>query len=155
MTRNQLFLRPYRPADLPGIYAIEDQCFVGSFRFSRKELKGYIEAESAIALIAETNEDLVGFAVADLQMDGEVTFGYLQTIDVLPVYRGKGIASAMLREVEDRIAEKDGRVLMLHVSVLNRPAIGLYDKHGYSLCGLHGGFYGKGGDAFVYSKTLR
>jgi len=155
VTSGELLLRPYRPADLPGIFAVEDQCFFGPFRFSQKELKGYIEAESAITLIAEASEILVGFAVADLQMDGHVTIGYLQTIDVAPAHRGRGIASAMLRQMEHRITEEDARALMLHVSVLNQPAIALYEKHGYSQLAIEEGFYGDAGDAFLYWKALR
>lgn len=76
--------------------------------------------------------------------------GYLQTIDIAPKYRRRGVASRILEHVEDQIAQAGGLAMRLHVSVQNQPAIMMYEHHGYSrLAG-----YAISAITFVFAITL-
>jgi ribosomal-protein-alanine N-acetyltransferase len=138
------------------MYAVEELCFAPPFTFSCEQLRELATGESSFTSIAEDSGKLVGFAIAELIKEQAFRYGYLQTIDVAPEHRGRGIASKLLRHVEENIAAAGAHVVLLHVAVQNREAIGLYEKNGYSRVGVEEGFYRRDdGDAFVYEKSLR
>jgi ribosomal-protein-alanine N-acetyltransferase len=156
MFAGDVTLRRYRPEDLPLMHAVEELCFAPPLTFSCEQLRELATGESSFTSIAEDEGKLAGFAIAQLMKEPALCYGYLQTIDVAPEHRGRGIASKLLRHVEENIAAAGGRVMLLHVAVQNREAIGLYEKRGYSHVGLEEGFYRRNdGDAFIYEKRLR
>jgi [ribosomal protein S18]-alanine N-acetyltransferase len=138
------------------MYAVEKLCFAPPLTFSCEQLRELTRGASSFTSIAEDGGKLAGFAIAALMKERPRRYGYLQTIDVAPEHRGRGIASKLLRHVEENIAAAGGRVMLLHVAVQNREAIGLYEKHGYTRVGVEDGFYRRdNGDAFIYEKHLR
>jgi ribosomal-protein-alanine N-acetyltransferase len=145
-------LREYRAGDLDAIFALDVACFAPPFRFSRRAMRGFVEARGAAAVIAEAGSDanveLVGFCVA--QLEGEV--GYVVTLDVAEEWRRRGVARRLMEEVEARMRAVGALRMELHVSVENAAAIGFYEGMGYARAGRVKGFYGRGGDAWVYRK---
>jgi ribosomal protein S18 acetylase RimI-like enzyme len=57
-----------------------------------------------------------------------------------------------MEEVEARMRAAGARGMELHVSVENAGAIGFYEGLGYARVGRVRGFYGQGGDAWVYRR---
>ena len=57
---------------------------------------------------------------------GAEHFGYLITMDVLPRYRRKGVAAALLAEAERRLAERDVREVWLETATDNEAAIAFW-----------------------------
>jgi [ribosomal protein S18]-alanine N-acetyltransferase len=150
--RDQVRLREYRAGDLEAMYALDVACFAEPFRFSRRAMREFVEAKGAAAVIAETgaNADLVGFCVA--QREGEV--GYVVTLDVAEAGRRQGLAQRLMEEVEARMQAAGAKGMELHVSVENAGAIGFYEGMGYGRVGRVKGFYGRGGDAWVYRREF-
>lgn len=148
-------LRPYNRQDLPLLFAVEALCFAPPFRFSQQTLLALAEGDSSFTWIAEDGDQVAGFAIVELVTTSSVPHGYLQTIDIAPEYRRRGVAAKLLDCVESQMVQAGARVMKLHVSTRNHPAITMYEHHGYSRLSIEERFYGsKGGEAFLYEKLL-
>ena len=84
--------RLYQPADFAQLYAVEELCFEPPFRFSRALMRKLIANASSATWIAEENSELAGFAIVDWATVPKGTVAYIQTIEVHPASRRRGIA---------------------------------------------------------------
>ncbi len=147
--------RPYQPADFKALYAVEELCFEPPFRFSRAYMRQLVRNANGAAWIAEDDEELIGFAIVEwTPSENEIT-AYIQTIEVTPSRRRRGIASALLRFVEDSAGAAGASRIWLHVDAENSAAIQLYESHGYPRQGREEHYYARHRTAFVYTKLLR
>ena len=99
-------------------------------------------------------------------LDGETVAGYVGSQTVLdeadimnvavhPEYRRRGIAKALLIELERRLEENGVVTLALEVRASNDPAIRLYEKLGYTLAGVRKNYYfHPKEDALILKKQL-
>lgn len=78
----------------------------------------------------------------------------LLAIAVSPAARRRGLARVMLQEAECLAAQLGAEALLLHTSVDNGAAQGLFRKCGFSRVVLRGKFYPEGQDAFCMIKEL-
>jgi ribosomal protein S18 acetylase RimI-like enzyme len=105
--------------------------------------------------IAEENGLLAGFAVIDWAEEPGAIIAYIQTIEVDPEHRKKGIGSELLRRVEDSARTARAILIWLHVDALNDSAIRLYRAHGYRTEGRQEHYYARGRAAEIYVKPLQ
>ncbi|MGD0957465.1 MAG: N-acetyltransferase [Candidatus Acidiferrales bacterium] len=150
---SNLTLRPYRPADFETLYEIDQACYEPTIAYSRRELRNYLRFPGAECVVAETGVDkpaIVGFCVTAHEED----WGYIVTIDVLGAYRRQGVATALLREVERRLAASGAKEIALETATDNAPAIAFWQKHGYRTRGVKKGYYPGGRDAYSMVKPL-
>lgn len=145
---NEVTLRDYQPGDADALYALDLVCFEPEFRFSRRAMRAFAEAEGAVTVLAEAASDLVGFCVAQM----ENNFGYVVTLDVAPAWRRRGLARRLMEAAEGRIRAAGGVGMELHVFKENFAAMQFYEGRGYGRVGMAEGFYGRGMDALVYRK---
>jgi [ribosomal protein S18]-alanine N-acetyltransferase len=159
-----MLYRLYQPADFPQLYAVEELCFDAPFRFSRALMRKLIANPNSATWIAETlagekkiaeeNKKLAGFAIVDWATVPKGTVAYIQTIEVNPASRRKGIASELLRLSEVSALVVGATAIWLHVDVENSAAMRLYEGRGYSRKGREEHFYARNRAAFIYAKTL-
>jgi [ribosomal protein S18]-alanine N-acetyltransferase len=148
-----MLYRLFKPEDFEGLYAVEKICFQPPFRFGRAFMRRIVEASNGAAWIAEEEGKMAGFAVVEWALDADV-FAYLQTIEVLPEYRGRGIASELLQRIESSSGAAGASSLWLHVDVTNTGAIRLYEKHGFAFQGKKDHYYARDRGALIYRKLL-
>ena len=75
---------------------------------------------------------------------------------VAPAARRRGVAEALMRELEARLAPNGVEKITLEVRASNEPAIRLYEKLGYTQVGVRKGYYEKPReDALILQKELR
>ncbi len=75
---------------------------------------------------------------------------------VAPAARRRGVAEALMRELEARLAPNGIEKITLEVRASNEPAIRLYEKLGYTQVGVRKGYYEKPReDALILQKKLR
>ena len=75
---------------------------------------------------------------------------------VSPAARRRGIAEALMLELEARLAPRGVEKITLEVRSSNEPAIRLYEKLGYARVGVRKGYYEKPReDALILQKELR
>ncbi len=104
--------------------------------------------------IAEENSELAGFAIVDWATVPKGTVAYIQTIEVHPGSRRRGIAAELLNHTEDSARAAGAAAIWLHVDVENSAAIRLYETRGYVRKRREEHFYARHRPAFVYAKSL-
>jgi ribosomal-protein-alanine N-acetyltransferase len=147
--------RLYQPSDFAELYAIEEECFQPPIRFGRRYMRTLLNSPNSAAWMAEEEGRIAGFAIVDFTAGREGTIGYIQTIEVAPAYRRRGVATGLLDQVEDSSRHFEAVAVWLHVDSTNDSAIRLYRAHGYVKQGTQNHYYARGRAADIYVKILR
>jgi ribosomal protein S18 acetylase RimI-like enzyme len=146
--------RLYTAGDFVQLYAIEEVCFQPPFRFGRGYMRQLVNSSSAATWIAEEDGQMAGFGVIDWSRERGGLIAYIQTIEVLPAQRGRGVGAELLRRMEGSAREAGARAVGLHVDETNGDAIRLYEAHGYVCEGRSEDYYARGRAGLMFSKTL-
>jgi ribosomal-protein-alanine N-acetyltransferase len=146
--------RLHKPDDFAALYAIEEVCFHPPFRFGRRYLQWLVNANNSATWIAEEAEAMVGFGVVEWTPSIRGLSAYVQTIEVLPTYRGRGAGRELLIRLETSARDAEAVTLWLHVDATNATAIRLYETHGFRPVGEEKNYYAPGRDALIYRKEL-
>ena len=137
------------PDDIDGILAVEDASFTNPWT---REMYLSELANAGVAyffLARDETRQIVGFCsfwhVAD-----ELHFNNLA---VLPVWRRRGVASAILWRVLAKGAELGATRAILEVRRSNQVALALYERFGFTVAGTRRGYYtSPPEDAFVLCR---
>lgn len=150
--------RLFTPADFPALYAVEELCFAPPFRFSRSFMRQIIASANSATWIAEEGAEpnirLIGFSVVEWSTGQGKAAAYIQTIEVHPAWRGRGIGAELLGRAEGSARTVGAEIIGLHVDVENAAAIHLYESQGYARQGREEHFYARHRAAFIYAKTF-
>lgn len=146
--------RLYKPDDFAALYAIEEVCFQPPFRFSQTYMRKLVNARDGATWIAEDNFVMAGFAIVGWAEHENDIAAYIETIEVLPEFRSRGMGAELLRRVEATARTASARTLWLHVDITNVSAIRLYKRHGFVARGSEEHFYAPGRGAHLYAKRL-
>ena len=128
-------MRRLRPSDLPAIEAIERRCYPTPW--SRSMLAGEIANPSGICLGAFQGKEMVGYLIVARYVDA----WHVMNVAVDVPYRGRGIATTMLRHLFETTREDDRRGYTLEVRVSNEEAIHVYERLGFVATGVRRGYY--------------
>ena len=142
-------IRSARPQDLPALEAIEQACF--AIPWSREALRSALE-DNAFSrfLLCETDEVLAYISAQRVVDETEIL-----NIACLPEARGQGLATALLQKICDEAEQRGDRRILLEVRVSNVPALGLYRKFGFRVCGRRPRYYADTGeDALIMEKRI-
>ena len=149
-----MLVRPYLAADFDALYAVEERCFAPLFRFTRRYMRQLLGSRQAAAWIAEEEGTLAGFAIVEWTLEEEKKAAYIDTIEVDPQWRRRGIAAELLWRVEESARAAAACTIWLHVDEDNAGAIRLYESAGYICQGRHEDFYPQGRAALAFAKSL-
>lgn len=145
-----LAIRAATADDLDGIVAIEAACFGDPW--SVDNLAAELDGDARrLPLVALEGVRMVGFAFYWVIAD-EI---HLINVAVLPDFRRRGVAQALLDHVLDGSAGVRASVMTLEVRVTNAAAIALYRRNGFIDIALRPRYYpDTGEDALIMLKTL-
>lgn len=146
--------RLYHPADFEQLYAIEEACFDSTLRFDRHYMRQLTERASSATWTAEEDNRLAGFVIVEWTRMLRGMVAYIQTIEVDPTFRRRGIARELLRLAEKSASEARATYIWLHVDENNAAAVALYQNSGYERHGHHEHYYENGHNAEIYAKPL-
>lgn len=146
--------RLYQPADFAPLYAIEEACFQPPLRFPCAYMRSLVESSSAATWIAEQDGGMTGFAIVEWVREGDETVAYIQTLEVSPEARQRGIGAELLSRLESSAQSAGADLIWLHADAENAPAIRLYESHGYRLEGREENYYPNRRPALIYAKQL-
>lgn len=146
--------RLYRPADFAQLYAIEEVCFQPPLRFPRAYMRRVIENPDSATWIAEEGEEMAGFAIVEWAGPPGDRYGYVQTLEVAPEHRRRGIARELLGRLESSAQAGGATAIWLHVDLENAAAIRLYRAHSYEPQGREEHYYARNRPAGIYAKPL-
>jgi ribosomal-protein-alanine N-acetyltransferase len=146
--------RLYQPADFAQLYAIEEVCFEPPLRFGRRYMHQRIASPNSATWIAEEDGRLAGFAIVEWTLEPDHSAAYIQTLEVSPEHRRRGVGLELLRRLEGSAIEAGATLIWLHVDVENESAIRLYRAEGYQQKGRHENYYARHRPAEIYLKQL-
>lgn len=134
--------------DLNALRQVERVCFPKD-AWPIWDLIGVLTLPNVVRLKAVIDDQMVGFIAGDIRPSQQIA--WIATIGVLPVYRGRGIGSALLEACEQELKVESVR---LNVRVSNHSAIRLYRSLGYQQVGRWPHYYSDGEDALIMEKEL-
>ncbi|MGM9940644.1 MAG: ribosomal protein S18-alanine N-acetyltransferase [Bulleidia sp.] len=100
--------------------------------------------------VYEQDSEVIGY------LDLWITFEQAQiaNIGVLPAYRARGIASALMEHAVACAQQGQCENMSLEVRRSNQAAIALYEKYGFLQVGIRRHYYEDGEDAFLMVKPM-
>jgi [ribosomal protein S18]-alanine N-acetyltransferase len=143
-------LRDNTPEDFDTLHQIDQVCYEEEVAYSKRELRAYLRFRGSDCVVAEGDRQIAGFCISARQEER----GYIVTIDVLPQFRRLHVGTALLKEVERRLAENGVREIALETATDNESAVSFWKKHGYRSRGVRENYYPNGRDAFAMVKHL-
>lgn len=118
------------------------------FFIAELEKECFSDPWSADAVISSVKEGVRFFLVEEegvvlgyVGLQSVLDEGYITNIAVTKTARGKGLAKALLSELDKVAAQLSLSFISLEVRVGNRAAISLYEKCGYENVGIRPNFY--------------
>lgn len=117
-------------------------------------MKQLVSDADAATWIAEEDGRMAGFAIVQWGSEAGEGIAYLQTIEVLPEARGRGVGAALLTRSEEAARAAGAARIWLHVDEENADAIRMYQRHGFVFEGRHENYYPQGRAALIAEKLL-
>lgn len=132
---DKIRLRDYNQTDIPTILSVIKEAFAEykdqldpPSSAERKTIE-IVKAElaSANALVAEVEGRVVGCVFFQPQGEGI----YIDRLSVLPAYRNRGLARAMLKEIEYKANSAGYKMLLLSVRLALKKQQAYYRRYGF------------------------
>jgi ribosomal protein S18 acetylase RimI-like enzyme len=118
-------------------------------------MRQIVEQENAATWIAEDDDRMFGFGIVDWNEETAGIAAYVQTLEVLPEFRGQGVGGELLWQLERSAREAGAVAIGLHVDAENSAAIRVYERSGYRKSGTEPDYYGRGQAGLVFEKCWR
>jgi len=135
--------------DFPQLNALEKACFIPEDRWPFWDTLGVLTLPGLVRLKAVAGDCMVGFVGGERNHARHQ--GWVTTLGVLPDFRRRGIARALLSVCEVELAMP---VIRLCVRESNEAAIRLYQSAGYQLESHWKKYYAHGETALVFEKSV-
>lgn len=151
-------IRRFEPADLERVMEINQICLPENY--SPSFFMSIYQRFPETFVVAEEGGEVVGYAMCRAErgfgfgLFGGAKRGHLISIAVLPDFRRKGVASALMREVMKGLVGYGCGDVFLEVRASNIDAVGLYRKLGFGVKRRVRYYYADGEDAYVMSRRL-
>jgi ribosomal-protein-alanine N-acetyltransferase len=140
MVASSLDVHPFERRNLNRIVEIEQASF-GKDAWPAEAFIEYWRQSPRLFLIARQGRRIAGYSIARVNWRG----AELESIAVDPLYRGRGVAQALL---DATVARLRSVPLRLMVSTSNAPALRFYRQYGFVRTRLVKRYYGANRDAW-------
>ena len=120
-------IKIFAPEHIPEAAEIERLCFSEPWSESALSYMCTSQNTRAVAVIDKECGRLAAYGGAQYVLDE----GNIVNIATHPDYRRRGLATAVMRELESRLKERGVEIVFLEVRQSNIPARTLYEKEGY------------------------
>jgi len=152
-------LRKFVPDDLQSVMQINRVCLPENYSdfFFMDLHQRYPET----FILCEENGQIEGYIMCRIEVglsnygfSGLVRKGHVVSIAVLPQFRHRGVAQALIKKALEGMDYYKAKQCFLEVRVTNDIAISLYKKLGFEVTRTINGYYSDGEDAYVMTKRL-
>jgi len=144
----------YRDAnsmDIPVLVSLDKELFPYS-PWSAGQYREEISAPTRHFIVAlDEGQNIVGYAGVFAPGGAEAD---ILTVGVISMYRGQGIARALMVRITQWAIAQGSIAMMLEVKTDNAAAISLYESLEYSKLNIRKDYFGSGLDALVMRKEL-
>lgn len=109
--------------DVPNLYRTWDEY----------EVVSLFQSDSEFCLVAETDEEIVGFALGTTVTKAHSAwkYGHLVWLGTDPGYQGEGVATKLFNRFRDLMIENGVRILLVDSEADNLPALHFFRKMGF------------------------
>ena len=141
--------------DLLAIEQLEKDCFPTE-AFNRRLIKNLlINTKSFIIKATEPTGEIIGNIIGTTKKENSSSVGRIVSLCVFKRYRKSGIASQLVKILEEEFYLRDIKKIRLEVSALNNVAQAFYERLEYHMTpDILPHFYHDGTDACVMTKRL-
>ena len=134
-TSRVLQIRKMERADAAEVSRLEAEIFTKPW--SQQGFLDALSGENVIFLVAESLGKIVGYCGMYCAADeGEIT-----NVAVAPEARNRGVGKLLMAQFLEEAKKAGARQVILEVRVSNEAALHLYEKFGFSVCGIRKDFY--------------
>ncbi|MDR1992426.1 MAG: ribosomal protein S18-alanine N-acetyltransferase [Nitrososphaerota archaeon] len=152
-------LRKFSPGDLQNVMQTNRACLPENYTdFFFVDLH---QRFPETFIVAEQDGKIVGYIMCRIEMGlsnfgfgGLVRKGHVVSIAVMPQYRRRGVAQAVIKKALEGMEYYKAKQGFLEVRVTNEAAISLYKKLGFEITRTINGYYSDGEDAYVMTKKI-
>jgi len=152
-------LRKFAPDDLQSVIQINRVCLPENYTdFFFMDLH---QRFPETFIVAEENGKIAGYIMCRIEVGlsnygfgGLIRKGHVVSIAVLPQYRRKGIAQAVITRALEGMQYYKAKQCFLEVRVTNEAGVSLYKKLGFEITRTINRYYSDGEDAYVMTKRL-
>lgn len=152
-------LRKFAPDDLQSVIQINRVCLPENYTdFFFMDLH---QRFPETFIVAEENGKIAGYIMCRIEVGlsnygfgGLIRKGHVVSIAVLPQYRRKGVAQAVINRALEGMQYYKAKQCFLEVRVTNEAGVSLYKKLGFEVTRTINGYYSDGEDAYVMTKRL-
>jgi len=99
------------------------------YEYKGKEIENFRKNNLDKVLVAEENGKVVGYATYHLDKDRKI--GTVGNNAVHPDFRGRGIGSALHKEVLKELKNADMKIAVVSTLEVDKPAQHIYEKHNF------------------------
>jgi len=152
-------LRKFAPDDLQSVMQINRETLPENY--SDYFFMDLYERFPETFIVAKEDGRIAGYIMCRIEvglsnfgLGGLIRKGHVVSIAVLPTYRRKGIAQALLNKSMEGMRFYKAKQCYLEVRVTNDAGVGLYKKLGFEVSRTVHGYYSDGEDAYVMSKKV-
>ncbi len=152
-------LRKFTPDDLQAVIQINRETLPENY--SDYFFMDLYERFAETFIVAEDEGKIAGYIMCRVEvglsnfgLGGLIRKGHVVSIAVLPHYRRKGVAQALMNTAMDGMRFYKAKQCYLEVRVTNDAGVALYKKLGFEVSRSVHGYYSDGEDAYVMTKKL-
>ena len=140
-------IEPANWRDYPQLYRLEKACFSAGDMWPFWDLLGVLTLPDLVRFKASVGTEMVGFISGERKASSGR--GWVTNLGVLPDFRRRGIAQALLSHCEIALGMP---VIRLSVRASNQSAVNLYLSAGYTQISRWTKYYTGGEDGLVFEK---
>ncbi|MFL6466785.1 MAG: ribosomal protein S18-alanine N-acetyltransferase [Pyrinomonadaceae bacterium] len=145
-------IEPLSIDDIDRLLRLNLRCFKQGENYTKHTFNYLLTQPQSIGLMAQTSAgEMAGFVLLMNNPDGAA---HITTVGVAPEHRRRGVASALIDELETILRKKEVSTVVLEVRVGNTAAQDLYSRAGYSVVKRMIRYYHNGEDGFLMMKSL-
>lgn len=152
-------LRKFTPNDLQSVMQINRETLPENY--SDYFFMDLYERFPETFIVAEDSGKIAGYIMCRIEvglsnfgLGGLIRKGHVVSIAVLPRFRRKGVAQALLNTAMNGMCFYKAKQCFLEVRVTNDAGVALYKKLGFEVSRTVHGYYSDGEDAYVMSKKI-
>ena len=151
-------IRPFKSADLKQVMGINQTCLPENYSsgFFLDIFRRFPDS----FVVAEESGEIVGYAMCRVEHRfgfgpfGRGRRGHLISIAVLPDFRRRGVATALMNETMKSLTGYNCENMFLEVRVSNVAAVGFYKVLGFGVERMIRHYYADGEGAYLMARKL-
>ncbi len=138
-TVDTLDIREMTIDDFAEVFHLGEELFTSDYSSSmyrtwdEYEITTLYNSDSELCLVAELDEEIVGFALGTTvdKNNSAWKYGYLVWIGVRPGLQKKGVGDGLFNEIKKRMMEQGVRMVIIDTDADNAAGIRFFKKHGF------------------------